>query len=109
MARPAGSENKDKPFKAALQMEINAAGENHKKLRQIARALIETACKGDLHAIQQVADRLDGRPAQAVDVKHDASDAFGQLWALISSGMGNEVGKPMPMVIEHQSDQDVTH
>jgi len=100
---------KDRPFREALQMEITAAGEDHKRLRRIARALLEKASSGDLHAIQQVADRLDGRPAQAVDIKHDATDAFGQLWAMISAGVGNGVGSSPPMIIEHQSDQDVTH
>jgi hypothetical protein len=85
MANPRGQQ-RDKPFREALQMEIAAAGDNHKRLRQIARKLIASACDGDMQAIQQVADRLDGKPAQAVDLKHDASDAFAQLWGMISSG-----------------------
>lgn len=66
MARPAGSPNKDKPFAEALRMELAAAGKNHKKLRSIAAMLITKAEEGELQAIQQIADRLDGKPAQAV-------------------------------------------
>lgn len=67
MANPRGQQ-RDKPFRDALRMELAAAGEDHKKLRQIARALIANAVKGDTRAIQEVADRMDGKPAQAVDM-----------------------------------------
>jgi len=76
--RPLGAINKDKPFVEALRMEINEAGENHKRLRLIARKLLSKAEDGDLQAIQQVADRLDGKPAQestvTIDDKRDATD-----------------------------------
>src|SRR5256885_3451307 len=45
-------------------MELAAAGDNMKKLREIARAHIEKAAAGDMQAIKDLADRLDGRPAQ---------------------------------------------
>src|SRR5262249_62436329 len=38
-----------------------------KKLRQIARAHIEKAAAGDMQAIKELADRLDGRPAQMLE------------------------------------------
>jgi hypothetical protein len=68
MARPAGSQNKDKPFREALRMELAAAGEDNKVLRAIARNLIADAQKPEnaLAAIREIADRLDGKPAQAV-------------------------------------------
>ena len=49
-------------------MELAALGEDDPKaLRQLARKLLETASKDDgLAAIKEVADRLDGKPAQAV-------------------------------------------
>jgi hypothetical protein len=42
--------------------------EDPKSLRRLARRLLETASIGDnsLAAIKEVADRLDGKPAQAV-------------------------------------------
>jgi hypothetical protein len=42
-------------------------GENLKKLRQIARAHIEAAAAGDMQAIKDLADRLDGKPTQMLE------------------------------------------
>jgi len=73
MGRPKGSENKDKPFRGALYLEIAATGGKHKELRKVARALLGKAADGDVSAIKEVADRLDGKVAQAVvgDSAHD--------------------------------------
>lgn len=70
MARPIGSENKDKPFREALRMEIAALGEDSPKaLRGLARNLLKMAAgKGGLPAIKEIADRLDGKPMQATEV-----------------------------------------
>jgi len=61
---PNGRRAENKPFADALKMELAAAGADQKALRAIARALIEEAIAGEGWAIQQVADRLDGKPAQ---------------------------------------------
>ena len=61
-----GGRVQDKPFRTALDMELKAAGEDHKKLRAIARKLLNEAEDGNMQAIREVADRLDGKPAQAV-------------------------------------------
>jgi hypothetical protein len=55
-----------KPFRDALRMELLAAGEDHKSLRRVARALIAQAETGDVSAINAIADRLDGKVAQPV-------------------------------------------
>lgn len=69
MARPLGAQNKDKPFREALRMEIAALGaDDPKGLRGLARKLLSTASGDDgLAAIKEVADRLDGKPAQAIE------------------------------------------
>ncbi len=70
MARPTGAQNKDKPFRDALRMELAAVGEDHKALRQIARNLISLATKDDqsaMQAIKEIADRMDGKPAVAIE------------------------------------------
>jgi hypothetical protein len=67
--RPPGAQNKDKPFRDALRMEIAAAGEDQKALRAIARNLIQLAQLPEataLPAIREIGDRLDGKPAQAI-------------------------------------------
>ena len=68
-----GGRPKEKPFADALRMEIADAGEDHKALRRVARKLIENAESGDIRAIRELADRLDGKPMQAVDANVDLS------------------------------------
>ena len=76
-----GGRPKTRPFYDALNMEIKAAGKDHKKLRKIAKKLLDEAEKGELSAIREVADRLDGKPTQGVDhsgsftVNIDSKDA----------------------------------
>jgi ribosomal protein L17 len=42
-----------------------------KKLRAIADKLIERAADGDIQAIKEIGDRLDGKPVQSVDATVD--------------------------------------
>ncbi len=79
--RPLGAQNKDKPFATALRMELAAIGDDDpRSLRGLARKLLASASDGDntLAAIKEVADRLDGKPAQestvTIDDKRDATD-----------------------------------
>lgn len=71
--RPAGSPNKDKPFRDALKMEAALAesGEDTPahpgSIRFIARALLNRAGL-ETAAAKEVGDRLDGKPAQAVEM-----------------------------------------
>lgn len=52
---------KTKPFKDALQEIINEVG-----LAGAARALVTKANEGDVAALRELADRMDGKVAQAV-------------------------------------------
>jgi hypothetical protein len=54
-------------------MELAAAGDNMKKLREIARVHIARCEAGDMQAIKDLADRLDGRPAQILE--HNGPDS----------------------------------
>ena len=63
-------QQRDKPYRDALRMELaaaEAAGNDMKTLRSIARKHIALADRGDIQAIRELADRLDGKPAQAVE------------------------------------------
>lgn len=68
--RSGTNKGKDKPFREALRMEIAALGEGDPKaLRGLARNLLAIASGPEgLPAIREIADRLDGKPAQAVEV-----------------------------------------
>ena len=60
LSRPPRGQQRDKPYREALRMELAAAGDNMKKT-----ALHIARCEaGDMQAIKDLADRLDGRPAQ---------------------------------------------
>ena|ERR1700733_7391607 len=63
-----GGRPKEKPFRDALRLELAALGDDDPKaLRGLARKLLASAAGDDgLQAIREVADRLDGKPAQAI-------------------------------------------
>jgi Family of unknown function (DUF5681) len=69
-----GGRPKGKPFRDALIMEIAAAGNDHQALRKTAAALLAKAGGGDVPAINLLADRTDGKVAQALigDASEDA-------------------------------------
>ena len=48
-------------------MELAVGGEDLKKLREIARVHIARCEAGDMQAIKELADRLDGKPAQILE------------------------------------------
>jgi hypothetical protein len=64
MGRPVGSVNREKPFNDALRIALRS---DPLRLRRIADKLAEKAEEGDLAAIREIADRLDGKPAQVID------------------------------------------
>ncbi len=66
-----GGARRTKPFYEALRIEIAAAGEDHRALRRVARALLEKAASGDTAAITALADRLDGKIPQAIGQAED--------------------------------------
>jgi hypothetical protein len=82
MANPRGQQ-RDKPFRDALRLQIADAGEDFKALRRIAAALLDKAASGDVNAIKEVADRLDGKVPQAVG----GSDELGPIQTTIVTGV----------------------
>ena len=72
--RPPRGQQRDKIYREALRLELAdmSEGIDLKKLREIARTHIEKAAAGDMQAIKELADRLDGRPAQILE--HTAPD-----------------------------------
>lgn len=78
----AGGRPKEKAFADAVRVAVNRIdetdAEKRKKLMLLADKLVECALKGEGWAMQQIADRLDGKPAQestvTIDDKRDATD-----------------------------------
>lgn len=78
-----------KPLTDAIRMELKA---DPKRARRIARMLLEKAEAGDLQAASVVMDRLEGKPAQSIDIKDDRAliDAS-ERWARVSELMGKVI------------------
>lgn len=65
---PAGTKREPK-FAAAVDRAI--LQDNGERLRQAAEKLLELAAQGEAWAVKELADRLDGKPAQAVSISGD--------------------------------------
>jgi hypothetical protein len=65
-----GGRTRDKIFTDALRIAINVDDpiSGKKKVRVIAEKLVDEAMAGEPWAVQMVADRIDGKPVQAVEV-----------------------------------------
>ena len=70
MARPKSEKTFANMLRIALKEAHEAGGDN---LRQVAEALVKKAVTGDVPAIREIADRIDGKVPQAV-VGDDESD-----------------------------------
>lgn len=68
----------EKPFLDALRLEV-ADGGNQKKLRRIAKKLLDEAMKGEAWAVNMVADRLDGKAIQTIDATVTDERSFNEL------------------------------
>ena len=95
MGRPIGSMNRQKPFADALRLEI-CAGNDPRHLRAIARKLIEMAEGGDLQAIKEVGDRLDGKCAQVIERGDAPVEALSdrELFAIIRGVSCDQIEQP---------------
>jgi hypothetical protein len=79
----AGRPPKEKSFANMLNIAINeASAEGGTKLRAVADALVLKAMNGDVAAIKEIADRLDGKVPQAV-VGDDEHDPVGVVFKTI--------------------------
>ena len=73
MGRPKGAENKDKPWRAAIRKavhELRPVGDDKadkvKALGLLADRLVTKGLDGDIAAIREIGDRLDGKAVQGV-------------------------------------------
>lgn len=68
---PVGNQNatKNRPFWESVTRAI--AQEDGKRLREAAEKLLTEAANGEPWAIGMLADRLDGKPAQAIEHSGD--------------------------------------
>ena len=101
MGRPIGSVNREKPFNDALRIALRG---NPLRLRRIVEKLTVKAEEGDLAAIREVADRLDGRP---VAQQHNA-EIDGQIHITIrkfAANIDDEMVMTNAKTIEYDCDK----
>ena len=81
---PLGNDNakRAKPWRDAIDRAV--AQDDGKRLRSIAETLLTLATQGDMTAIRELGDRLDGKPHQSVDVGNpDGTNLFAHVERVI--------------------------
>lgn len=70
MGAPIGNKNAVKPrlwYSAIMRaLEKRGAGDRMKALDELAEKLLGAVASGDMQAIKELGDRLDGKPAQTI-------------------------------------------
>ncbi len=79
-----GGKVSDKPWSDAIRMALQEAmtdkdGKAIKKLRIAATSLVDKAISGDVPAMKEIGDRLEGRPAQATVITGDLEHPLKQI------------------------------
>lgn len=69
MGAPVGNTNSSKANRLwANTIRRAVVQEDGAKLREIADKLVALATEGDMQAIKEIGDRLDGKPAQSMEI-----------------------------------------
>jgi hypothetical protein len=99
MGRPVGSMNRERPVRDLLRLAVLTGG--GRRLRVIVEKLLERAEGGDLQAIREVFDRLDGRPIQAIERGNVSAEVLSdrELFAIIRGGSRDPVDEPDYLMI----------
>lgn len=74
-----GGRPKTKLFREALIRALEAAGDDQKKLDVVATALFLKASDGDVPAIRELADRIDGKVPQGIENGEDGAFEIRQV------------------------------
>lgn len=87
----AGRPPKEKSFANMLNIAIKEASEKGEgtKLRDVANALIEKAIAGDVQAIKEVADRLDGKVPQGLIGGDEGDSPIGVVFKTVYESRGS--------------------
>jgi len=77
---PLGNKNntKAKPWADAIRRSLarREDGDHGKSLNELADALLDKAAEGDMSALKELGDRLDGKSAQSVTVGNEDGKPF---------------------------------
>ena len=56
----------EKPWRDAIMLAVNEIDGDQKRLRRLAERIVAEALDGNVTALKEIGDRLDGKPAQAL-------------------------------------------
>ena len=59
--------------RVAVNDHVDGDPKKPKALRQLAANLVKLALDGDMQAIKEIGDRIDGRPQATADINHKGS------------------------------------
>lgn len=100
--RPPGAQNKDKPYRDALRRAIARAQDTDSAhaLDKIAEKHLAEAAAGDMQAIKELADRIDGKVAQPIAGDNEADAIQIELIRRIIVKPGNSDSGSVPAAAE---------
>lgn len=97
----------DSHWRDAIWRAVNETDGNEKKLHKLAKQLVANGLSGDVSALREIGDRLDGKPRQETDVTINDTRRATELpddeLAAIATG-GSSEG-----IVEAPGDSRVTH
>ena len=73
-----GGRAKEKSWADAIRIAVNEAyeGGDRKKLRVLADRLVDKALEGEIAAMKEIGDRLDGKAAQSVEMSGEVAPSY---------------------------------
>jgi hypothetical protein len=75
--RSGTNKGKDKPWADALRVVVNRDDDKGRKLlMKIAEACASAAAAGDMQAVKEIGDRLDGRAHQTIEASGEIEHRF---------------------------------
>jgi len=81
-------------WRAMLDRAITA--DDKQRLRQAAEALLDAASSGDLNAIKELADRLDGKPNQQLQLEGGETPILTKAIVELIHASGSDAKTPTP-------------
>jgi len=87
---PSAGGKPDKIWRDALMRAVKREIANGpgRKLEMLADKLVDKALEGDVSALKEIGDRIDGKPAQAITGEADAPIELIMRWANEGEGAG---------------------
>tara|TARA_S200002703_G_scaffold114078_1_gene99542 strand:- start:5248 stop:5595 length:348 start_codon:yes stop_codon:yes gene_type:complete len=94
-----GGRSKERPFREALRKQLNDIDpkdpDQRKKLEHVARKCVDLAMDGNMQAIKEIADRIDGKSDATLNVNgthevHHTSEPVSETTAWINGLLSDD-------------------